>query len=233
MPSTTIANFDAGRIPDVSDEANFHADATYVFEHMASDIIPGINANLDWMNAALADADTVVDAVATLQGLVADTTYFAKTLLDDPDAATARATLEAQEYSANLTSALAAYTLPTVDGTAGQVPVTDGAGALTFSGYACRAWANFNGTGAVAIRASGNVSSITDNGTGDYTVNFTTPLVDVKFAANVTAQRSSTRNTTGNLSSTPTKTTSSVRVISTNYSATHVDADFIDVSIFR
>ena len=40
--------------------------------------------------------------------------------------------------------------------------------------YACRAWVNFNGTGTVAIRASGNVSSITDNGTGDYTVNFTT-----------------------------------------------------------
>jgi hypothetical protein len=40
--------------------------------------------------------------------------------------------------------------------------------------YACRAWVNFNGTGTVAIRASGNVSSITDNGTGilDYTVNF-------------------------------------------------------------
>ena len=35
--------------------------------------------------------------------------------------------------------------------------------------YACRAWVNFNGTGTVAIRASGNVSSITDNGTGDYT----------------------------------------------------------------
>ena len=37
--------------------------------------------------------------------------------------------------------------------------------------YACRAWVNFNGTGTVAIRASGNVSSITDNGTGDYTAN--------------------------------------------------------------
>ena len=66
MPNTIIANFDAGRIPDVSDEANFHADATYVFEHMASDIIPGINANLDWMNAALTDAETIVDQVGTL-----------------------------------------------------------------------------------------------------------------------------------------------------------------------
>lgn len=48
--------------------------------------------------------------------------------------------------------------------------------------YACRAWVNFNGTGTVAIMASGNVSSITDNGTGDYTVNFTTALPDEKFS---------------------------------------------------
>jgi hypothetical protein len=136
MPSTTIANFDAGRIPDVSDEANFHADATYVFEHMASDIIPGINANLDWMNTALTDADTVVDAVADLQGLVGDTTPFAATLLDDGDAATARATLgvaigtHVQAYSANLTGFLAALTLPELDGAAGDLMVFTGAGAL-------------------------------------------------------------------------------------------------------
>ena len=48
--------------------------------------------------------------------------------------------------------------------------------------YACRAWVNFNGTGTVAIRASGNVSSITDNGAGNYTVNFTTAMKDNNFA---------------------------------------------------
>lgn len=48
--------------------------------------------------------------------------------------------------------------------------------------YACRAWVNFNGTGTVAIRASGNVTSITDNGTGDYTVNFTTAMPDVNYS---------------------------------------------------
>jgi hypothetical protein len=67
MPSTTIANFDAGQIPDVSDEANFHGHATYVFEHMAAEIIPGINTNLDWMNAALVGAESLVDAIADLQ----------------------------------------------------------------------------------------------------------------------------------------------------------------------
>lgn len=48
--------------------------------------------------------------------------------------------------------------------------------------YACRAWVNFNGTGTVAIRASGNVSSITDNGTGNYTINFTTAMPDTYYS---------------------------------------------------
>lgn len=45
----------------------------------------------------------------------------------------------------------------------------------------CKAWVNFNGTGAVAIRAGYNVSSITDNGTGDYTVNFISPIKDSNY----------------------------------------------------
>ena len=48
--------------------------------------------------------------------------------------------------------------------------------------YSARAWVNFNGSGTVAIRTSGNVSSITDNGTADYTVNFTTAMPDDDYA---------------------------------------------------
>ena len=48
--------------------------------------------------------------------------------------------------------------------------------------YACRAWVNLNGTGTVAIRASGNVASITDNGVGDYTITFTTAMPDANYA---------------------------------------------------
>ena len=62
--------------------------------------------------------------------------------------------------------------------------------------YGCRAWVNFNGTGTVAIRGSGNVSSITDNGTGDYTVNFTTALPDANYSA--TTLGSDTANDTRN-----------------------------------
>lgn len=49
--------------------------------------------------------------------------------------------------------------------------------------FGCRAWVNFNGTGSVAIRGSGNVSSVSDNGTGDYTVNFSTAMPDTNYSA--------------------------------------------------
>jgi hypothetical protein len=52
--------------------------------------------------------------------------------------------------------------------------------------YKCYAWVNFNGTGTVAIRASGNVSSITDNGTGNYTVNLTSAMPDVNYGCTET-----------------------------------------------
>lgn len=73
-------------------------------------------------------------------------------------------------------------------GTSGQVLTSNGAGALpTFqanaaSTGAAKAWVNFNGTGAVAINTSFNVTSITDNNTGDYTVNFTTAFSSANYS---------------------------------------------------
>jgi hypothetical protein len=67
-----------------------------------------------------------------------------------------------------------------------QLSVIPGGSAL-LPDFKCRAWVNFNGTGTVAIRASGNVSSITDNATGDYTVNFITAMPDANYAAFVMA----------------------------------------------
>ena len=51
--------------------------------------------------------------------------------------------------------------------------------------YACRAWVSLNGTGTIAIKGSGNVSSIVDVGTGQYTVNLTTAIQDVNYAVTV------------------------------------------------
>jgi len=60
--------------------------------------------------------------------------------------------------------------------------------------FAARAWVNFNGTGTVAIRASGNVSSITDNGTGLYTVNLTTAMPDASGCVVAFAYKSATNS---------------------------------------
>ncbi|NYT44607.1 hypothetical protein H0A64_07175 [Alcaligenaceae bacterium] len=62
--------------------------------------------------------------------------------------------------------------------------------------YACRAWVNFNGTGVVAIRASGNVSSITDKAPGNYVVNFAIPMTDANYA--VDAGSTGLTSATGN-----------------------------------
>ena len=77
---------------------------------------------------------------------------------------------------------LTSPTLTTPNFNSAQVATVSGTAPL----YMCRAWVNFDGTGTPAIRASGNVTSITDNGTGDYTVNFTTAMPDINFDVNGT-----------------------------------------------
>jgi hypothetical protein len=94
-----------------------------------------------------------------------------------------------------------------------------------------RAWVNFNGTGTVAIRAAYNVTSITDNGTGDYTVNFTTALPDANYAAVALADREATnlRICVGNDGG----TSSGYRLTTRNSSFAVADSPAIMVSIFR
>ena len=99
--------------------------------------------------------------------------------------------------------------------------------------YGCRAWVNFNGTGTVAIRASGNVSSITDNGTGEYTVNFTTAMADANYSVSGLCQRGSPPRWLHLSSQAGPTTTSSVRVSVTDYTANAGDSDYVTVAIFR
>jgi hypothetical protein len=103
--------------------------------------------------------------------------------------------------------------------------------------YGCRAWVNFNGTGTVAIRASGNVTSITDNGTGDYTVNFTTAMPD----ANYISAMGGGSGSGGSLDTiveevygaSYIKTTSAYRIFSVSASFTAQDRFNVYVAIFR
>ena len=103
--------------------------------------------------------------------------------------------------------------------------------------YGCRAWVNFNGTSTVAIRASGNVTSITDNGTGDYTVNFSTAITDanysfVAFCKTSSGAQNRTAFANGDNGNT-TQSTSSYRFYTTTLAGTPTDTDFINVAVFR
>lgn len=70
-------------------------------------------------------------------------------------------------------------------GVGGDFKMDSGYGSAA-TAYGCRAWVNFNGTGAVAIRDSGNVLSVNDNGTGDYTVVIDVDMPDVNYCPQVT-----------------------------------------------
>jgi hypothetical protein len=97
--------------------------------------------------------------------------------------------------------------------------------------YACRAWVNFNGTGTVAIRASGNVSSITDNGTGAYTVNFTTAMPDVNYAY---CGGSSSVTTDGRLQTEYIiRTTTTFSVATQNAAQNVTDSTYVNLAFFR
>jgi hypothetical protein len=94
-----------------------------------------------------------------------------------PDVTDTVAGIAATQTLTNKTLTSPTLTTPNID--SAQFATVSGTAPI----YPCRAWVNFNGTGTVAIRASGNVSSITDNGTGDYTVNFTTAMPDANYTA--------------------------------------------------
>ena len=96
--------------------------------------------------------------------------------------------------------------------------------------YSARAWVNFNGTGTVAIRDSGNVSSITDNGTGNYNVNFATAMPDANYSAHISARRAVTWADGGDQIANYTTTSVNVAHVE-NLSG--LDVDVLSVTIFR
>jgi hypothetical protein len=98
--------------------------------------------------------------------------------------------------------------------------------------YTCRAWVNFNGTTSPGtIRASGNVSSVTKSGTGDYTVNFTTAMPDVNYAFNATGEAGSGAGNKGPYQAT--SSASGARMFVYNATGSLVDSSVLSVSVFR
>ena len=101
--------------------------------------------------------------------------------------------------------------------------------------YSARAWVNFNGTGTIAIRASGNVSSLVDNNTGDYTINFTTAMSDVNYCA-VGSKGGGGGTGDGfgqNIPYLVAPTTSAIRIGNWAASGVFTDAVYVYLAIFR
>jgi len=126
---------------------------------------------------------------------------------------------------------------------AGDLKFNSGFGSVG-TAYGCRAWVNFNGTGTVAIRESGNVSSITDNGIGNYTINFTNNMPDTNYCVNGTCLGGSTSGSNylifggKNANTTNTQTTSAVQITLAYVSSISgngglLDHTVISASIFR
>ena len=130
-----------------------------------------------------------------------------------------------------------AYGIANVDviqsSTAGTPPqFNDGNG--TQVGTLCRAWVNFNGVTTATIRASFNVSSVTRNSTGDYTINFTTAMADANYSYSLSGSQVSADCSNINPKDAG-FSTSSLRIATFNTDTTPLsrDYDLLSVSIFR
>jgi hypothetical protein len=158
-----------------------------------------------------------------------------------PDATDTVAGIAATQTLTNKTLTSPTLTTPNID--SAQFATVTGTAPI----FPCRAWVNFNGTGTVAIRASGNVSSITDNGTGDYTVNFTTAMPDAEYGVSMTQNTSTVAQdaavssigillTAALGSAATTKSTTALRILAryiVNGGAGVFDANESNVAIFR
>lgn len=107
-------------------------------------------------------------------------------------------------------------------------------GSTLYPAFWCRAWVNFNGTGTISIRASGNVSSITDNGVGYYEPNFTNAMPDANYCTQVTGSNVGADGRNGSIDSDyGSQTTGSVAVSTANGGGIRTDVQLVCVAVFR
>ena len=169
--------------------------------------------------ALLDDADAAAQRTTMGLGALATAADVSTAEMDAGTLVTAADTLASNDNDTTIpTSAAVIDYVPVAMNASGSAPM-----------YACRAWVNFNGQGAVSIRGSGNVTSITDNGTGNYTVNFTTAMPDANFATVVAASRVGADGYAGVANN---RTTASVSVL-TYEAGNFADQAEVSVAVFR
>jgi hypothetical protein len=100
--------------------------------------------------------------------------------------------------------------------------------------YACRAWVNFDGDGTVSIRGNGNVSSVTDNGTGDYAVNLTNAMPDTNYSiAGASGLTASSNQTFFQMEQQTFGSTSVIDIAIRNENGSRIDSQTVSVQVFR
>lgn len=153
--------------------------------HIWERAVSGVAGNaVTWLESARIDSSGIltVNAVARATGSTATAPAFS----------TPSDTNTGIYFPAADTLRFATAGSPAMSLTSAQVLQFDSGYGSVANAYGCRAWVNFNGTGVIAIRASGNVSSITDVATGQYVVNFTSAMPDINYAAIGTKQNVAT-----------------------------------------
>jgi len=220
-----------------------------------------VDASADAIGIGTNAPATLVDIAANNTGLTSTTANNTVRFTDtDTTSATNQPLGKIEWYSADITTSarVGAYILATSQGTSGggnlefgtatntgnvteQMQIT-GAGDLQFNSgygsvataYGCRAWVNFDGTGTPAIRASGNVSSITDEGTGRYQINFSTSMPDVNFAAFVSGNATTdSYSSSRQFNMIKTRATGSVDVEFIDDGGGNADPSYVGVGVFR
>ena len=156
-------------------------------------------------SGTIATLNSTTGTIGTINSTTGTITNLSTTLAGDFTISQGTGTLGTTAVTAGSYGSVSAIPFLTVDAkgritsaTTGTFSSTPADGSITFAKLStsgteadnvasrtAKAWVNFNGTGTVAIRASFNVSSITDNGTGNYTANFTVAMADANYAVSL------------------------------------------------
>jgi hypothetical protein len=130
------------------------------------------------------------------------------------------------------------------------IPDLSGSNTTLYPSFVCRAWVNFDGTKDTTgtsstsntnrlIRGSGNVASVLRNGTGDYTITFTTAMPDINYTIIGLAGTPSAAKMTVDINVDPPSFTDSppalgsFRISTNNYASTDTDAKYVNLTVFR
>ena len=130
------------------------------------------------------------------------------------------------------------FKLPVADGSSGQALTTNASGQLAFSTVGqsadavAKAWVHFDGSGTLEVDDSYNVSSVTDNGTGDYTVNIDTDMANANYCVVTGGNRSGDSNAVGKVKVGATLATGSFKIIGSDSNFTYHDMDDVYAVVF-